>query len=273
MQPISPVKRPHVPALDGLRGLAILMVFLHHTVVFPDTGFVFGRNFVQFGRLGVDLFFCLSGFLITGILLAAKGDQYYFRNFYARRALRIFPLYYTYLALYWLLVVHFQLLKFGSEKISIAAHDLHWAWFYGTNILIAKYRHFTTASFGHFWTLAIEEQFYFVWPFLIFWLSRRKILGVAIAVVFGSLLLRVALQAQGIPEVVIRTSTLCRLDTFALGGVAALALESENLRAKFARASVWAMPPLLVLSAALFYLSQGFFVTIGFTTLALFFTL
>ena len=274
MLPTSPVRRPHVPALDGLRGLAILMVFLHHTIVFPDSGYNFAVGAVQFGRFGVDLFFCLSGFLITGILVAAKGHDNYFRNFYARRALRIFPLYYTYLFVYWLLVVHLHVVRFGSEKIALTAHDLHWAWFYGTNLLIARQWHFSHASsIGHFWTLAIEEQFYLFWPLIVFWLSPRRLLHMASLAVIGSLILRVVLHSHGIPELVIRTSTICRLDTFALGGAAALLLDSEAFRQRARRLVVPAMIPLLLAGSVLFYTSEPLFVGIGFTSLALFSTL
>src|SRR5215470_18051066 len=95
----------HLPGLDGVRGLAILMVMAVHFVG-DATPHNFGERLAvklgSYGVLGVDLFFVLSGFLITGLLLDSKGDPHYFRNFYARRTLRIFPLYYTVLALLFL---------------------------------------------------------------------------------------------------------------------------------------------------------------------------
>src|SRR6266568_1801981 len=92
----------HIPALDGLRGLAIILVLLFHFT--PESGGhtmigVLTRWVSRLGWCGVDLFFVLSGFLITGILFDAKGLQHYFRNFYMRRVLRIFPLYYGVLLL------------------------------------------------------------------------------------------------------------------------------------------------------------------------------
>jgi hypothetical protein len=155
-------KRSHDPALDGLRGVALIMVFLLHTIILPEGTFRIFKDVIELGRLGVDLFFCLSGFLITGILYAAKNDAHYFRNFYARRALRIFPLYYFFLVLYYFLVVHWHVVHIGAAKTAEAAADLHWLWFYGTNLRIAETGTFITSSLNHFWTLAVEEHFYLI---------------------------------------------------------------------------------------------------------------
>ena len=130
----------------------------------------------------MDLFFVLSGFLITGILFQAKGLDHYFRNFYARRALRIFPLYYFFLILYYLFVVKFQVVRFGADKMAIAGQDLHWAWFYATTPLEIAWRgSFVTASLNQFWTLSVEEHFYFIWPLLVYCLSRRGLLWASAA--------------------------------------------------------------------------------------------
>src|SRR5262249_2846553 len=114
------------------------------------------------GWMGVDLFFVLSGFLITGILLDSRGADGYFSSFYARRFLRIFPLYYGFLALWFLVLAY----VFGSAYSDLFARERQvWFWSYTAN----WGRPDELGALGHFWSLAIEEQFYLVWP-LVVWL-------------------------------------------------------------------------------------------------------
>ena len=220
-------QRKHLPALDGLRGVALLLVFLLHTIMLPDVGYSLFKKVIYFGHWGVDIFFCLSGFLITGILYAAKDDQHYFRNFYARRALRIFPLYYFFLLLYYLLVIRLHIINFGAQKMLEASQDFRWLWWYGTNIRIAETGHFMTASINHFWTLAVEEHFYLVWPFLVFWLSRRGLFRAIALIVVSALVLRIWLESRGVSGYVITSLTVCRVDSFAIGGAFSLLLTSS----------------------------------------------
>ena len=150
------------PALDGLRGIAILLVVTFHNFGFID-------EFI-FGWLGVDLFFVLSGFLITGILLKTVGTPHYLRNFFARRILRIFPLYYLSLIIF--LVI---LPLVGIYKNELAYYTQHqwWLWLYLQNWLYSFY--FTPLPSGfltHYWSLAVEEQFYLLWPFVILWIRK-----------------------------------------------------------------------------------------------------
>jgi peptidoglycan/LPS O-acetylase OafA/YrhL len=157
-----------VPVLDGLRGLAILLVMLHHFFqnyvpepVWIDR-LVFGL--MGCGWFGVDLFFVLSGFLITGILYDAKGADRYFLNFYARRTLRIFPLYYAVLVLLFVLLPRVPH-PLAADYVSDSAPDQLWFWLYLTNFRIALnggwYSHLVPSVF---WSLAIEEQFYVLYP-------------------------------------------------------------------------------------------------------------
>src|SRR5438105_2987757 len=160
------VEKGHVPALDGVRGLAILAVLGGHLLISNDVAASFWVQKLLDIRdllwIGVTLFFALSGFLITGILYDTLGSEGYFRTFYGRRALRIFPLYYG---------VLFALL--------LLTHPLHLNWHgqawrlltYTTNLPFTHEWTSNPAAFvnlRHFWSLAVEEQFYLVWPLLIF---------------------------------------------------------------------------------------------------------
>src|SRR5258708_24858644 len=109
----------------------------------------------SFGVLGVDLFFVLSGFLITGLLLDAKGSAHYFRNFYARRTLRIFPLYYFVLAILFHLLPRFMSLP---EPLEEARHHQAWLCLYGTNIYVASKASWALVHVSHFWSLAVYEH-------------------------------------------------------------------------------------------------------------------
>src|SRR5436309_15382402 len=126
-----------LPGLDGVRGLAILMVLAVHFVgdATPTTwGERLAVKLANYGMFGVDLFFVLSGFLITGLLLDSKGDPHYFRNFYARRTLRIFPLYYAVLALLFIVLPSVAALPLALEESRV--HQT-WLWTYTANFYIA----------------------------------------------------------------------------------------------------------------------------------------
>jgi asparagine synthase (glutamine-hydrolysing) len=131
-------RRGHLPALDGVRGLAILMVLLFHFVAqtTATNRLEAGVNWVlSHGLLGVDLFFVLSGFLITGILYDSREQTGYFSSFYMRRALRIFPLYYAVLFVVFFVLPLVPALR-GSEIVSLQQHQ-GWAWLYEVNVFLA----------------------------------------------------------------------------------------------------------------------------------------
>jgi peptidoglycan/LPS O-acetylase OafA/YrhL len=158
---------PRDLVLDGIRGLAILLVLLVHSVEFQGGGIALTwlNAFARSGWLGVDLFFVLSGYLITRILLQTRERPGYFKNFYARRALRIFPAYYLYLA------VVFLVLPLWVTGLRLPAMD-EWqlpSLLYVQNIKMAVDGSATPwRGLDHLWSLAIEEQFYLLWP-LILW--------------------------------------------------------------------------------------------------------
>ena len=222
----APRTQSHVPALDGIRGLAVLMVMLCHFTAtgLPDTptGKITLRIF-DAGWSGVDLFFVLSGFLITGILYDAKGQSRFFRNFYARRFLRIFPLYYGFLILFfWVIpVIH----PF-TPRMEVMAARQGWLWGYSSNLLMAWEGHWRFIvdwmDLAHFWTLAIEEQFYLLWPLIVFLLSRKALMQVCIACMVAALAIRSWLVLQDASPITVGMLTVCRFDTLAVGSLAAL---------------------------------------------------
>jgi peptidoglycan/LPS O-acetylase OafA/YrhL len=218
----------HIPALDGIRGLAILLVLLFHTGTMlrdPGTGSVIDRVYEQImnaGWCGVDLFFVLSGFLITGILHGTRARPRYFYNFYGRRILRIFPLYYAFL-----LVVTVAL-PIAVELVHKKPGDNHaavWCWLYLSNYWIAARGSWASGNLLDItWSLSIEEQFYMVWPLLIWLLNRRTMMGVCVAIIAGDLVARVIAVHTGVNVVAIQTLTPMRLDGLATGAWIALAI-------------------------------------------------
>lgn len=244
MDSAMPALRGHMPVLDGLRGIAVLAVMAYHFFLFggrvpsnaaDDTLY----SIAMIGWSGVDLFFVLSGFLITGILYDTKNRADFFRTFYVRRFLRIFPLYYGVLALVFLILPR---IFPSSETLQADAATQFWAWSYLINAQIVLQGWESVPShLQHFWSLAIEEQFYIVWPVVVFLLSRRAMLWVCAGVVVGSLLLRVGAHALGLPEAAYVLSPM-RLDGLAIGAALALAArDARDLRAVLR----WARPVLV----------------------------
>ncbi len=233
-----------IMVLDGIRALAILLVMFHHALIFPNGSIIyeFLNRILDRMSCGVDLFFVLSGYLITGILIRSKDDPHFFRNFYARRTLRIFPLYYAYLLAYYIFVVHFKVVRFDAGKTLEATKELPWVWSYATNFLIAIKNNYITASINHFWTLALEEQFYLIWPVVIFIVSRRASLFVCAGTVILVLCLRaIWLHSFGGLHYAMHVMLPFRADSFALGGLTAVAWGDHRTRApvvKIARAAI-----------------------------------
>jgi len=229
-QPAKPGNR-HILALDGLRALAITAVIIAHTNLlfggaFP-TGSLNGALAGLFGCswAGVDLFFVLSGFLITGILCDAKGSDQFLRNFYMRRTLRIMPLYFG-------VLVSVSILTRAVPKLLIhppsSTADMI--------SLVAFYYNFRTAFvtktgtlyFHHFWSLNVEEHFYLLWPLLIIMLPRKHLLKVCICGIIASLLCRIAVILSGSWPQIAYLITPCRLDGLLAGAFIALAIRDEE---------------------------------------------
>jgi peptidoglycan/LPS O-acetylase OafA/YrhL len=225
-----PVNRPrYVPELDGVRGIAIASVMALHFVGASTPGTLIERVAAKtssYGVWGVDLFFVLSGFLITGILIQAKGTQRYFQNFYIRRALRIFPLYYGVLVL--LLVTPAGVLG-GLDPALVEARRLQpWLWTYLTNVYIGAQQSFSIPYFSHFWSLAVEEHFYLVWPVLILLLSRRAAMTLSIGLAAVALGARIWFSIVTPDLLYASVLTPCRLDSLCIGGWFALSASGNR---------------------------------------------
>jgi len=214
----------HLPSLDGVRGIAVLLVLAYHAWPSPWTAF---------GWTGVDLFFVLSGFLITGILFDGREDAQRGRTFYIRRVLRILPLYYAVLALMFIVLplVH----RPPGAEYQQLARDQVWYWTYTSNWLFGLQRppHFNYMN--HFWSLAVEEQFYLMWPVIVWHTSRRTAMRIAAGAIVGAFVLRIVLASAGVWWLATYFLTPCRMDGLAVGALIALALRAPGDPAVTAR--------------------------------------
>jgi peptidoglycan/LPS O-acetylase OafA/YrhL len=210
--------QPKILQLDAVRGLAILLVIAHNTSTkYPSLHL---QRFFGNGWMGVDLFFVLSGFLITGILVDTKYSEGYFKRFYARRCLRIWPLYYS---LIFFMFVVVPLLR-PSEAHTLFERSSPW-WAYPLflqNFLIPNPTN-AAGPLGVTWSLAIEEQFYLVWPWVVRYFSHAQVRCIAIAVICLSPVLRLYLSLH---QVDLYSNVFCRLDGLMAGALLALGVRS-----------------------------------------------
>jgi peptidoglycan/LPS O-acetylase OafA/YrhL len=261
----------HNTALDGLRGVAILSVMLYHF-----TGSYKGANpllrlwslVAGTGWMGVDLFFVLSGFLITGILYDTAHAERRVRNFYARRALRIFPLFYAVL--------------FGLLLLTPVLH-MHWRpehllyFFYLSNIDHLLVPDFQLPSrwvnLGHLWSLAVEEQFYLLWPFVVWRVKNRTtLLRIILGVLVAGPILRALLLATGMDALEMSRLLVARADSLLFGGgVALLARGPSPDRIPTGKILIISVSLLAILS----YLAHGpeassvWIATVGYSAIAM----
>ncbi|MEZ5941249.1 MAG: acyltransferase [Planctomycetaceae bacterium] len=274
----------HSPPLDGVRGLAVLLVLMYDCLKIPNDGFpptLIIRKVASAGWIGVDLFFVLSGFLITGILLETRGRVGYWKSFLTRRAVRIFPLYYATLIGVFVIVPTWLWLSgqwTATHPVAQTRADQWYYWFYLQNVLFAWRGSWPAERIlNHFWSLAVEEQFYLVWPLVVAALSRKnltRLCGVLCAVALG---LRLAMLTQGLPGVTTYALTFTRMDSLCFGALIAIGLRN----ASFYRNTTKWFPGLLLISGLLLVgvdvvwpvlKSQDFAAyTLGHTLIALFF--
>ena len=232
--------RNHYPGLDGLRAIAVFMVFCQHYAA--QYAFIFG-----WGWAGVDVFFVLSGFLITGILYDSQHQPFRYRDFYIRRTLRIFPLYYA----VWfviLLAAPLVLWEWNWRWILWPAYLGNYARFFFLHQAGNPYRFDRLTCgplvqqwfgspmhlyIGHFWSLCVEEQFYLVWPLVVYSVRKRELLmKICIAVVIAAPLVRwwltTVLSTQMLSMEFLYRSMPTRIDALLLGGLIALCMRGPQ---------------------------------------------
>ena len=216
-----------LPSLDGVRGVAILLVLIH-SLNLRETNATLSAKILDFsagiGWVGVQLFFVLSGFLITGILLDTRRASNYFKSFFGRRILRIFPLYYGTLIIAFIVAPLLSTLPAGFQ------HDYEhqaWLWFYLSNWYTDGIQ-----GFPHYWSLALEEQFYFVWPLLVYHCAPKRLLAICIGLAAASFAIRVGMRLNDVSPELIYISSFCRMDALVLGAAVAVVARDPGLFAK-----------------------------------------
>lgn len=241
----NPPRLGHIAALDGLRGLAVALVVGVHVwrwnnyVSHPGRLIQLLQQWTGWGWCGVNIFFVLSGFLITSILLETRDRPAWLWNFYGRRALRIFPLYFgvvlglAALSRFW----------HGSDALNQFRDREWWFFTYTSNV----FPFFQGNSFpqplgrwlGHFWTLCVEEHFYLVWPFVVGAVSRAgRLLAVCAVCYLASVVCKMAFVWHGWTEAAYFT-TPARIDALLLGAAAAIAWKSGLSRQAVNRAALF----------------------------------
>jgi peptidoglycan/LPS O-acetylase OafA/YrhL len=262
----------HYPALDGLRGIAILAVFFSHFGGGHKSTNFFIRTWSHIadaGWMGVDLFFVLSGFLITGILLDTAHREHKTKNFYARRALRIFPLFYGVL--------------FGFLLLTPVLH-LHWRaghlfyFFYLSNMIPVFAPGLptpgTSVGLVHLWSLAVEEQFYLLWPFVV-WLvkDRTMLLRICLVIMAAALVLRIVLLTIGVDPLIVYSLLFTRADSLICGSALAILVRDPSRKSLPVK---WILPVSGAVVLCLFLIAGGgsqepaLISTVGFTSIAIF---
>ena len=228
-----------VKELDGLRGIAVVLVMALHIFkrasYFTEHPVLLGiTNITTVGWVGVDIFFTLSGFLITSILLKSKTGEHYFRNFYVRRILRIFPLYYAAIALVLLFAPKVEeefTAQINTALPIMLLYQQNWA-------MLFKDFHITQ-YLGITWSLAIEEQFYLLWPFIVYKLDREKLIKFSIGYIVVSFLTRTVgtLFWHDLPQATsfFFYASFARFEEMLFGGLLAVFLTYDGAKEKVRR--------------------------------------
>jgi peptidoglycan/LPS O-acetylase OafA/YrhL len=252
----APAVDRYVPQLDGLRAIAVLLVLLTHFWGYRESPEILNR-FAAAGWVGVDLFFVLSGFLITSILWDSRDSPRYFVNFYARRTLRIFPIYFLVLGFV------FVLMPLVSKLPEGLTQDAWLYWLYLGNFAIAS-GGWQLFILDITWSLSIEEQFYLLWPALVRRFTLRNMVVLCVSLIVVTPLIRLALWE---PDrwMWLHMMMPLRADSFAMGGLLAVLL--KNGVKVPARAIMATAAPLLVGLIAIGAFKRGTMLvcTVGYT--------
>lgn len=245
--------RGHIRSLNGLRGTAILLVLLYH--IYPYI------KIFRMGWIGVDLFFVLSGFLITGILLDTYDHPHYWKNFIGRRILRIFPLYYFSLTIL-ILICEFSPTIANHDQVNYEyfRENQFWYFSYLMNWKILDESFWLPVTILNiFWSLNIEEQFYIFWPLFIYILKKKAavfILIVLLAILFLRLYLIVI---NNWSPIAIYTNTFTRIDTILYGALIACSLRNENWKSFLEKSTFYILIFTSLLLILLAVVSNGFY--------------
>ena len=202
----------YVKEFDGWRGFGILFVVLAH---YLPSLFIGSWVFME-------MFFVMSGFLITGILIDSKSKEGYYKKFILRRVLRVFPLYYI-----CLIILFFLIPATWLDLSYYRSHQL-WFWFYIENWLYALQGWPKVKALHHFWSLAIEEQFYIFWPFVVYVFSTKNLLRFCIFLFFFSIVFRNTGMMMGFVMPFPYVATFARMEGIALGALIAILIRNNK---------------------------------------------
>ena len=207
---------PHIVGLNGFRGFAVLIVIIFHAQGLRAAG-TDPVKLLDAGWAGVDLFFVLSGFLITGILWRTKQHPRYWRNFAARRALRILPAYYLVLLMIALIP--------AFATIGSPSEPPQWVYpLFMSNFWVATSQ--GSLAYAITWSLAVEEQFYLVWPFVVRFVTLRRLAIISWVLVVSGPIIRLLLHDA--TTQISYMWTQCRLDSMAWGALAFIAWHTNH---------------------------------------------
>lgn len=250
------LKREYYPGLDGLRGLAILLVMLYHFFLgwpYWDNFFLIALGHV-FGSfwVGVDIFFVLSGFLITQILIDTADDEHRWLNFMSRRVLRIFPLYYLVMFFVFFIFPYLDGFKFlDSLVLPVEMSSLYlWYFSYTSNYLMSLFPADYPIYLSITWSLAVEEQFYLVWPWLIWYFKNKNLTRFFIGAFIFAQIAKVICYLVFSNHLTMSYFVFCRVDLFAMGAFLASLEAKKALDIRFEKSIFW----MIFLGLGLFYL-------------------